>query len=492
VGARDLLDGLRAAVAALGGAGEAVVVAAADDLGLLALNRAASELLGGVAAEGRPLDWMFPDLLPGELRDRVDALMRAGGRSMGLTTRPRWEPPGGRRVAVRVDLVRREGVPLVLAFVRDSPEERALRPTAAPPSPLAALPDRAALLAELDAEIRRAFRHRRGLGLVSVRVRGPQGTSDPDQETLLDDAARRLREAVRAEETLGRTGRDSFAWVLHEADAAGTRAAAERARRAASGGRPTGVLVRVGLAALARGDSAAELLRRAERDAVSDPGPGRRGGRSSGRLDPVADMVLRAALAGDARALGQAVHACIDDRGHLDAYDEVLHPVVARLTRVAGPDPVRPAEQHRAVVLLEWALARRPRAYAPPDAPVLVVLPLGSDARRVTLHAVMDAGALAGWGGLAVEVPPAADVTRPVLALGAEAVAVVLGDDSDLLEAARIVDGLAELDRGLTLLVAGAPGGIMRRWNAPPPARAVTSASAMATVLGGPPVSAAG
>lgn len=483
--AADFLTSLQAAVAVLGGAGEAVVVAGAEDLAILAVNAAAEELLGDVRAEGRTLDWMFPDTARGELRTSVDALLRHGGRSMGLTTRPRWEPAGGMSVPVRLDLVRRDGIPLVLAFVRDSPEERALRPSVSDPSPLDGLPDRTALLAELDAEVRRAFRHGRSLAIVNVRLRA-SGRPQRDQQGVVHAAARRLREAVRAEETLGRSGDDSFAWILHEADAKGARAAAERARRAALGDLANGVAVAVGVAALTRGDSATELLRRAELDTIVDPGPGRRGARGASGLAAEAERLLRAGLDGDARAVADILRTCFEERGHAGAYDEVIQPALRRLSRTSGPEPARPAEEHRAIVLLEWGLARRPRIYAPPDSAVLAVLPMGVEARRVTTCAAADAAATAGWTPVILEVPPASDVTRPVSDLGARAVALVLGDDADLLETAHVIEDLAETIPGIMVVAMGPPGGILRRWSPPPPARALSTAGALVQALGGP------
>jgi len=485
VAAAEFLTSLQAAVAVLGGAGEAVVVTGAEDLTVLALNAAAAELLGDTKAEGRTLDWLFPEMAAGELRASVDALLRHGGRSMGLTTRPRWEPAGGMSVQVRLDLVVRDGVPLAVAFIRDSPEERALRPSLAAPSPLDDLPDRTALVAELDAEVRRAFRHGRSLAIVNVRLRAST-RPQRDQQSVVHDAARRLRESVRAEETLGRSGPDSFVWILHEADARGARAAAERARRAALGDRSTPVAVAVGVAALTRGDSAADLLRRAELDTIIDPGPGRRGTRGSSGLAAEGERLLRAALDGDARAVADTLRACFEERGHAAAYDEVIQPALRRLSRTSGPEPARPAEEHRALALLEWGLARRPRIYAPPDSPVIAVLPMGVDARRVTTQAAADAAAMAGWTPVIVEVPPASDVTRPVANLGAQAVALVLGDDADLLETAHVVEDLAETIPGLMIVAMGPPGGILRRWTPPPPARALSTAGALVQALGGP------
>ena len=48
----DLRDSLRAAVASLGGGGESVVVAGADDLAIIAVNPAAQELLGDAPRGG--------------------------------------------------------------------------------------------------------------------------------------------------------------------------------------------------------------------------------------------------------------------------------------------------------------------------------------------------------------------------------------------------------------------------------------------------------
>ncbi|MFN8110450.1 MAG: diguanylate cyclase [Thermoleophilia bacterium] len=480
----DLRDSLRAAVASLGGGGESVVVAGADDLAIIAVNPAAQELLGDADWAGHTLEWLFPDVGAGELRTRIEALTRHGGKSMGITARPRWESEGGANVPVRLDVVRRDEVPLVVVFIRDSPEERALRPTTDAISPLAELPDRASLLAELDIEVRRAFRHRRGLAIVHVRLR-MAGVPEAEQEALVLDAARRLRESVRGEETLGRSGPDGFAWILHEATAQGARTAAERARRVAQGPRSGAAAVSVGVAALVRGDGAADLLRRAELDTQVDPGPSRRAGRGASGLNAEAERLLRAAIGGDARSVVEIVRACMDERGHVAAYDEVLHPVMRRLVRGGASEPVRPPEEHRAAALLEWAVMRRHRVYPQPDAPVAVVMPMGVEARRVAAAAAADGAARAGWAPITLEVPPASDVTTPIAGLEGGAVILVLGDDSDLLEVAHIIEDAREALPGVQLLVFGTPGGILRRWTPPPPARAVPTTAGLVAALEG-------
>ena len=127
---------LRTAVAALGGAGEAVVVADAERLHIVAANDTALALLGSDPL-GHHIAWLLPDLVAEDLQHRITALLSIGERSIVFTARPRWEAEGGADVPVRVDVVERDGSPFVVAFIRDSPEDRASRPPREPASPLA-------------------------------------------------------------------------------------------------------------------------------------------------------------------------------------------------------------------------------------------------------------------------------------------------------------------------------------------------------------------
>lgn len=481
----ELLGALQAAVSALENVEEAVFVADVGSLAVLAVNRAGRELLDGRDVRGRPLEWLFPDEDPGEFRRRLHALVRAGGRSMGINAQVIWDDRRGRQVAVRLDVVRRDGVPLIVAFVRSTPEDRVLRAVGA--DPLGSLASRDDLLATLAAELRRAFRHGRDLSIVALRVAVPTGLRDAgaQEAAVLSGVAERLRAGTRAEEPLARIDRRSFAWLLPETGAAGARRAAERARgQLTEVFSESGLDVSVGVASLVRGDAAPTLLKRAEDDADRDPGPGAASVRVSLDLDDDAGTLLRAASEGDARAVEELVTAALARHGHARAYDDVLQRVMIRLGRAANEEgPERSAGQYRAAALLEWAVARRRPVHPPPDGPVAVLVPLGVDARRVSLAAAMDACAAAGWMPLELGLPTAAEATRPIGRLGARAVIAVIGSDTDLLDAAHLLQGIAESDPRMPLFVMSAPRGILRRWRPPHGVHAVESAALLVDLM---------
>jgi diguanylate cyclase (GGDEF)-like protein len=86
-------------------------------------------------------------------------------------------------------------------------------------------------------------------------------------DRILSEFAERLRPAVRAGDTLGRTGGEEFAWLLPGSNHAATCAAAERLRRRIAGesfpviGRLT---MSAGIATLVPGESAADLFSAAD------------------------------------------------------------------------------------------------------------------------------------------------------------------------------------------------------------------------------------
>lgn len=474
----ELLGALQSAVSALENVEEAVFVADVGHLAILAVNRAGRELLDGRDVRGRPLEWLFPDQDPGEFRRRLHALVRAGGRSMGITAQVVWDDRPGRQVAVRLDVVRRDGVPLIVAFVRSTPEDRVLRAVGA--DALGALASRDELLATLSVELRRAFRHGRDLSIVALRVSLPTMLRDggAQEAAVLSGVAERLRASVRAEEPLARIDRRSFAWLLPETGAAGARRAAERAReQLTTAFTEAGLDVSVGVSSLVRGDAAVSLLKRAEEDAQRDTGPRGAPVRSSPALADDAEALLRAASEGDARAVEDLVAAALARHGHARAYDEVLQRAMNRIARAANEDgPERSARQHRAAALLEWAVARRQPVHPPPDGPVAVLVPLGADARRVTLPAAMDSCSAAGWMPLELGLPTAAEATGPIGRLGARAVIVVIGSDTDLLDAHHLLQGIAESDPSMPLFVMSAPNGVLRRRRPPRGVHGVDSA----------------
>ncbi|MCB0872537.1 MAG: PAS domain-containing protein [Actinobacteria bacterium] len=473
---------LRTAVAALGGAGEAVVVADAERLHIVAANDTALALLGSDPL-GHHIAWLLPDLVAEDLQHRITALLSIGERSIVFTARPRWEAEGGADVPVRVDVVERDGSPFVVAFIRDSPEDRASRPPREPASPLASASERQQTLDRLDAEVRRAFRHRRGLAVVHVRVDVRSGSPDESEQTLMT-AARRLRDATRVDETFGRCDPDALLWILHETDLDGAVAAARRARRAIAGERGDVEVVDVGVASLRHGETAPILLRRAEQHRLADEP----GGIVPVESGPSVEMgrLLRATSSGDIRAVQAVLADVVRIRGPLPAYDTVIFPTLRLLGEVLLASGGRRSADHRAIWLIDSAVARWPRTPAAKAAPVVAVMPFGLDARRITTQAVRDASASAGWSPLTLELAPGADAPATIGALGATAVIAVVGDDSDLLAVAHLVEDIREYGRGELVAVAAAPGSVLQRWSPPPPARSLESARAVAAALGGP------
>lgn len=492
-GPRDPLGAaVRRAMAALEGAEEVVVVADAASRAILAVNRAGRELLDGRPAVGRPLEWLFPDADASDLRRRVRTLVDAGGRSMGISARAVWDMAQGRPAAARIDVVRRDDVPILVAFVRAHPEDHVLR--ADRPDALAALPGRDTFLALADAEVRRASRHGRPLSMVAVRLVVPAAIegSGEAEAAVLAGVAEQLRAVTRAEEPVARVGRLAFAWLLPEATPEGARVAAERARAVGAAFIEAGVRVLVGVAALVPGDSGATLLRRAEGDALAHPGSGGRPGRTAPAPSAAGAALLRASLDGDARAVARLVEEALVTYGLPAAFDVVFEPALARVTRgagVAGADdgdsgsPRRYARAHRAVAMLEWGVGRRAPVQPPPDAPVAAMLPIGMDAHRLTLPGACDAAASAGWMPVVVQMPHAADLAPPLARLGAAALVAVLGDDTDLLDAGHLLAGLGEALPAAPLFAVGPPGGLLERWSPPPAALPVSSAVLLAELL---------
>ena len=252
-----------------------------------------------------------------------------------------------------------------------------------------------------------------------------------------------------------------------------------------------GVDVRVGTAALVPGDAPAPLLRRAEADARDDPGPGPRARRASAALDEGAAALLRAALDGDAQAVEICVRSAFARYGSPGAFDAVLQPAAGRLRRAGEEAPPgasasakgRSPAGHRALALMEWAVARRVPAHPPPDAPVAVVAPLGTESRCVAVPAVCDAAAQAGWMPVVLQMPPAADLAPPLRRLGAGAVVAVVGDDADLSEAGHLLRALGDSLDGVPLFAHIGSEGLLTRWTPPPPALPVRAATLLAELL---------
>src|SRR5262245_1166148 len=117
--------------------------------------------------------------------------------------------------------------------------------------PLTGLYNRAAVLGRLDEELNRAARSGQTVGVVLADLDHFKQINDTRGhlvgDAVLREVARRLRQAVRPYDVLGRYGGEEFLAVAPDCDAAGLAALAERLRRSVTGapfdlaGRPTGV-----------------------------------------------------------------------------------------------------------------------------------------------------------------------------------------------------------------------------------------------------------
>jgi diguanylate cyclase (GGDEF)-like protein/putative nucleotidyltransferase with HDIG domain len=107
---------------------------------------------------------------------------------------------------------------------------------AASTDPLTGLPNERSFKERLAAEVERARRHDRELGLVLfdvddfTRVNDQHGRRVGDR--VLRELAQRLRGCLRTGEMLARVGGEEFAWIVTETGGMGAFAAAERARAA--------------------------------------------------------------------------------------------------------------------------------------------------------------------------------------------------------------------------------------------------------------------
>ena len=161
-----------------------------------------------------------------------------------------------------------------LAFIRLARAERDSVRDA-----LTGLPNRRAFERAFAREIERARRARRGLGLALVDIDHFKAVNDELGHDLGDavlrEVARRLADALRETDLVARWGGEEFVLLLPEVDAGadeGLGLAVERVRERVAafpvelGGErpPRAVTVSIGLANLARGDQADDLLRRAD------------------------------------------------------------------------------------------------------------------------------------------------------------------------------------------------------------------------------------
>jgi two-component system cell cycle response regulator len=135
---------------------------------------------------------------------------------------------------------------------------------------LTKLYNRRFLARQLSALIHSAVRHKRELSIVLVDIDRFKAVNDghghEKGDVVLTRVARRLSRVLREEDVAGRWGGEEFLVVLPDVDAAGAQATAERLR-ASVGERPVaglGVTVSCGCATWAAGQSADDLLRRAD------------------------------------------------------------------------------------------------------------------------------------------------------------------------------------------------------------------------------------
>lgn len=245
----------------------------------------------------------------GRYRSRVAAPVRVGGHLWGalLAATTRDETIDARAEARLERFAELVGLAIANADARVRLAARAAS------DPLTGLANHRTFFERLHADVERARRHGRPLGLVVIdldhfkRVNDTRGHQAGDR--VLVEVAERLSPLVRAEDTLARVGGEEFAWLLPEADARSAWAAAERARRAIAGAPFPGVgrvTMSAGVAELEAG--ATQLFRAADaalywakaqgRDACVPYAPehdqafAARSAESSTRLAPSVDRLL--------------------------------------------------------------------------------------------------------------------------------------------------------------------------------------------------------
>lgn len=158
----------------------------------------------------------------------------------------------------------------LLATAIASIEDRAKLATEASSDPLTGLANHRTLQQRIASEAARSIRHDRPLSIAVIDIDHFKAINDNaghevGDKTLIRVAAA-LRRLARAEDTLGRTGGDEFAWVLPETAREQALVAVERARRVIAEllAEPYGITVSAGICDTSVTTDPAELLRLAD------------------------------------------------------------------------------------------------------------------------------------------------------------------------------------------------------------------------------------
>jgi diguanylate cyclase (GGDEF)-like protein len=171
----------------------------------------------------------------GGYRSGVAAPVRVGGRVWGaLLAATGQETPIEAGAEARL---RRFAELIGLAIANT--ESRTRLAAQAASDPLTGLANHRSFFERLHADVERARRHGRALGLVLLDLDHFKAVNDTHGhqagDRVLVEVAERLAPLARAEDTLARVGGEEFAWLLPESSAEECLAAAERARRAIAG-----------------------------------------------------------------------------------------------------------------------------------------------------------------------------------------------------------------------------------------------------------------
>jgi diguanylate cyclase (GGDEF)-like protein/PAS domain S-box-containing protein len=176
------------------------------------VNAAARQLfgLGDRPIAGRPLADLLPDAATGVLAAIADA---PPGRPVDLGALDVGQGGDRRRVEVTTSLLSHDTRPVACTVLRDV-TERFL----AYHDPLTGLPNRRLFADRLARALSRARPHGEPLAVLFVDLDGLKRVNDslghPAGDALIAEAGRRLRGAVRADDTVARAGGDEFLILL--------------------------------------------------------------------------------------------------------------------------------------------------------------------------------------------------------------------------------------------------------------------------------------